>query len=114
MKGAKPLTIIRPFKSSPADIETRQGLQQAGAKLLASYAALPAAMARLPNPRPFVRLVPMPEPGGTETGCVFLTDGQTRPALYERDLTPFWQPETWNPRIAPKRASGLKKREAAA
>lgn len=86
---------IKPFAGSPADIQTRQGLQQAGANLLTSYQGLHTAMKRLPNPAPFVRLVPEREPGSTKTGVIFYPEGQERPPLYERDLTPFYLPDTW-------------------
>ena len=105
---------IRAFTGTPADIRTRQGLQQAGAKLLTSYAPLPAAMKRLPNPTPFVRLVPEREPWSTKTRVIFLTEGQERPPLYERDLTPFWQLDTWATNQPRARASAFKGRKARA
>jgi|TARA_Y100001933_G_C18957103_1_gene546475 hypothetical protein len=108
------LTVIQPFKGSTADLQTRQALQQAAAKLLESWQGLHAAIARLPNPRPFVRLVPKREATSTKTGVIFLHEGQERPPLHERDLTPFWQLDTWNSRTDRLKASGLIARKGSA
>lgn len=108
------MTHIQPFKGSGEDLRTRQALQQAGARLLASYEAFHAAMARMPNPRPFVRLVPEKEPGSTKTGVIFLHEGQERPPLYERDLTPFYKLDSWSNRIERVKASGLTGRKGRA